>query len=197
MNFLAHAFLSGDNEKILLGNFIGDSVKGKDIDNYSSYIKAGILLHRKIDFFTDTHPLFKQTCQRLYTSHKRYSPVVADMIYDHFLAIHWDKYSSQSLNDFAKHTYFILFNNFLILPPRTQRLLPFIMSSDWLVSYKSFDGLQKRFMGMNRRASFVSNMHVAVDTLKKDYELYEKEFFGLWKDIREFANNEIIQITSF
>ena len=58
MNFLAHLYLSGDDEEQIVGNFIADHVKGKAIESYSDGIRAGIMLHREIDVFTDSHPVF-------------------------------------------------------------------------------------------------------------------------------------------
>ena len=39
MNFLAHLYLSGTNEKILVGNFIGDYVKGRKYEIYEKAIQ--------------------------------------------------------------------------------------------------------------------------------------------------------------
>ena len=47
MNFLAHLYLSGNNEDILFGNFIADAVKGKVIDNYNSTIDINAPLSLK------------------------------------------------------------------------------------------------------------------------------------------------------
>ena len=60
MNYLAHVYLSGSDEFLCIGNFIGDHVKGKAYFDYPETIQNGILLHRKIDYFTDQHFLFKK-----------------------------------------------------------------------------------------------------------------------------------------
>jgi acyl carrier protein phosphodiesterase len=50
MNFLAHIYLSNNDPKIMVGNFIGDFVKGRNFsDRFEPQIARGIALHRLID----------------------------------------------------------------------------------------------------------------------------------------------------
>ena len=93
MNFLAHVFLSGSDEHLILGNLIADAVKGRQFDNYNINVQKGILLHRYIDKFTDTHPIVKQSKQRLENDYKRYSGIIVDIFYDHFLSANFKTYS--------------------------------------------------------------------------------------------------------
>ena len=105
MNFLAHLYLSGDNPKVKVGNFIGDFVKGKNLkDRFEADIARGIGLHREIDWFTDTHSIVKQSKDRLRPKYRHYSGVIVDIFYDHFLAKNWDRYSKQLLPDFAEES---------------------------------------------------------------------------------------------
>src|SRR4051812_25235509 len=127
MNFLAHAYLSGDSEELLIGNFIADAVKGSAINNYSGDIKNGILLHRSIDTFTDQHPVVHQSIVRLRPSYHKYAGVLVDIFYDHFLAKNWKDYSSVELNKFVSHVYRVMQDNFSQLPHRSQELLPYMI----------------------------------------------------------------------
>jgi len=86
MNFLAHLYLSGESEKIMVGNFMADYVKGRKFENYKDEIRKGILLHRSIDSYTDSHPLVSQSGQYFRGTYRKYSAVITDLIYDHFLA---------------------------------------------------------------------------------------------------------------
>ena len=65
MNFLAHIYLSGEDQGITIGNFIADGIKGKKYLSYSEDMQKGILLHRSIDSFTDQHPVVRQSTKRL------------------------------------------------------------------------------------------------------------------------------------
>ena len=97
MNFLAHIYLSGEDEGITIGNFIADGIKGKKYLSYPASIQKGILLHRGIDSFTDSHPTVRQSTARLHENYGHYSGVIVDILYDHFLAKNWEEYHEQDL----------------------------------------------------------------------------------------------------
>ena len=60
MNYLAHATLSFANDSILVGNMISDFIKGKKKFDFPADIQKGIMLHRMIDTYTDTHAATKE-----------------------------------------------------------------------------------------------------------------------------------------
>ncbi len=93
MNYLAHLYLSGSNEDVLVGNYIADGIKGEDKSNYKPGVIKGVQLHKKIDDFTDTHPIFKTSAKRLTENYGHYAWVIVDIYYDHFLANNWNKYT--------------------------------------------------------------------------------------------------------
>ncbi len=191
MNFLAHLKLSGDHEKIMLGNFIADHIRGNKIHHFPQEIIDGIMLHRKIDYYTDHHPAFIQTRTRLHKKYHKYAGVVADIFYDHFLARNWDDYAEISLSHFTSYSYGILLRNYTILPRKTKQILPFIIMQNWLASYGKFDGLSRAFDMMARRAKNKSNMEFAVDDLQADYDLYKADFERFFPDIAAFCEKEL------
>lgn len=176
MNFLSHIYLSGNTTAVLLGNFIGDFVKGKQFENYPKDVQRGILLHREIDFFTDSHPIVTQSKDKLRASQGHYSGVVIDIFYDHFLAANWWDYCSTPLHDFANATYKTLQKNAHWMPPDAQFMLPYMIRDNWLVSYKRLEGIEKVCKGMAQRTKFKSNMANAPIQLKKHYDALEEEF---------------------
>jgi len=188
MNFLAHIYLSGNNEDILFGNFIADAVKGRVMDNYNNAIQQGILLHREIDRFTDTHHIFKKSKNRLQPRYHKFSGVIVDMYYDHFLASNWHMYSNDELEVFVDKAYKILRKKFFLLPTRYKKILPFMIGNNWLVNYAKFNKLQNNFENMAKRTSFESGMENAVIDLKEDYELYKDEFGEFFPEIIRFVN---------
>lgn len=193
MNFLSHIYLSGDSTEILMGNFIGDFVKGRQVKNYPKGIQKGIMLHREIDFFTDNHPIVSLGKDKLRKSQGHYSGVVLDIFYDHFLAANWTNFSSIPLRDFASATYLKLQGNLSLLPPKAQFMLPYMVRDNWLVSYKSIEGIKKACKGMAQRTKFKSNMGAATIQLKQHYNALEEEFNTFFplleKHCEEFINN--------
>lgn len=142
MNHLAHCFLSFGDESLLLGNFIGDFVKGNDWKNYPPTVQQGILLHRTIDSYTDNHPMTDRSVQRIRPFAGRYSPPFVDILYDHLLAIHWEKYADEPFEAFAEKTYLQLENRREEMPPILQERLPKMIAGRFLHGYTVRDGLE-------------------------------------------------------
>ena len=134
MNFLAHIYLSGDNDFIKIGNFMADSIKGDNYNNYPEYIRKGILLHRSIDSFTDLHPVFRKSKHRLHDRYGHYSGVIMDIFYDHFLAKNWQDYHATRLPVYVEDFYLLLKYNFELLPKRVQNFYPYMVSDNWLLT---------------------------------------------------------------
>lgn len=191
MNFLAHLYLSGEDEEIIIGNFIADHVKGRVFEKFSPGIRSGILLHREIDAFTDAHPLWIQSKNRLAPNYRKYAGVITDMFYDHFLSSNWNDYSPENLDVFTRRMYGIIMKRYLILPAKTQRMLPFMAKDNWLKAYGTFAGLGRALNGMARRTPFESGMGNAITDLKKDYGLYEGEFRNFFPELVKFTNTKI------
>jgi acyl carrier protein phosphodiesterase len=187
MNFLAHAFLSGDDDEIILGGFIADHVKGNDKLNYSEKIILGIDLHRNIDSFTDSHPEVEKSKERLRPHFHKYSPVVIDVFYDHFLAKNWNRYSSENFQEYVQSFYRLMELKKEIFPLRTLRMFHLMIQENWLESYKEIEGIHAALSNMARRTRFESNMEQAAAHLQKDYACFENEFFSFFPEVMEFS----------
>jgi acyl carrier protein phosphodiesterase len=141
MNHLAHCFLSFNDEEVLLGNFIGDFVKGQDWRHYAPGVQKGILLHRTIDSFTDNHPMTDRSVARIRAYAGRYAPPFVDILYDHLLAIHWQEYTSESFETFAQRTYRQLENRGADMPEVLRERLPKMLAGQFLHGYTKREGL--------------------------------------------------------
>lgn len=191
MNFLSHLYLAGDSEGLIIGNFIADSVKGSAFDLFSPEIKKGILLHRKIDSFTDSHPIVDQSKQRLREKYKKYSSVIVDIYYDHYLATNWGTYSDIELQKFIQGIYSIIKTNHAILPEKSAHFTKYMLQHNILFAYSKLDGIEQVLCGMDRRASFPSKMEFAIHDLKEHYTLFENEFKLFFPELQEFVKQEI------
>jgi len=195
MNFLAHSHLSGDNKDILFGNFIADSIKGSEFNKFPQDIKTGILLHRKIDSFTDRHDIVRSSIKIIRPYYGKYSGVVVDIFYDHFLATKWEQYHHQRLSEFARNVYLILGKRFKYLPSRNRRMLPFLIAQNWLVGYSNLHDLRKVFGGMDRRTNNHSGMKNAVDQLLEHYKELESHFIKFYPELEEYANKTLLELS--
>jgi acyl carrier protein phosphodiesterase len=187
MNFLAHVFLSGNDQQSMIGNFIADSVKGKEVLTYSPEIQEGIKFHRFIDTYTDSHTTILEAKKIIAPYFGKYNAVVVDIYMDHFLAKDWNAYSNVPLEAFSKSVYSILSTNKSILPARLQEMLPYMLKQDWLSNYAYFHGMEQVFKGMSKRAAFVSHMEDATKVLKIHYIEFQKCFDDFFPDLMKAA----------
>ena len=195
MNFLAHIYLSGDDKLITIGNFMADGIRGKDYKKYPKDIQIGILLHREIDTFTDAHPIVRKSTKRLHKNYSHYSGVIVDILYDHFLAKNWVRYSDVPLAEYVNSFYNTLENNFDVLQLRVQRMMPYMITDNWLLSYASIEGISKVLDGMNRRTNNRSKMNLAVNELEEFYTEFEHEFTMFFEELIKFSK-ETLKILS-
>ena len=191
MNFLSHLYLSGNSEGLIIGNFIADSVKGNAFLNFSPDIQKGILLHRKIDVFTDTHLIVEQSKKRLRQKYRKYASVIVDIYYDHYLAINWGTYSAVSLNDYTQNVYELIQKNTNQLPFKSQEFTKYMVQYNILSAYAELDGIERVLKGMSRRTTFESNMEHAIHDLKEHYVLFENEFKLFFPELQQFVNTQI------
>lgn len=194
MNFLAHIYLSGDNEMITIGNFVADAIRGNKYKLLSPEFQVGVKLHRHIDTFTDAHPIVRQSTKRLHKNYSHYSGVIVDILYDHFLAKNWYKYSDVPLDKYVTDFYECLKEHFDILPERFQKLLPFMIADNWLLSYTEVDGIQRVLDGMNKRTENKSGMNLATKELKEFYTEFEDEFTRFFEELIETSNKKRIEL---
>ncbi len=195
MNYLAHIYLSGDNDLVTIGNFIADGIKGKDYKKYSKDIQVGILLHRHIDTFTDSHKTVRISTKRLHEKYGHYSGIIVDILYDHFLAKNWESYSAMPLDEYTDKFYDALEEHYALLPPRIQKMMPYMIADNWLLSYASIAGISKVLEGMNRRTKNKSGMHKAVIELETFYEEFESEFTAFFTELIAFSKQKLKDLT--
>lgn len=189
MNYLAHLYLSGNKPEIMIGNFIADHLKGSLRNTYDGEILTGIKLHHFIDGFTDSHPVVEQTKSRIRYHFHKYTPVVVDVYYDHFLAANWHDYHHQPLGEYVNNVYLLLDANKTLLPERTNYMLGFMKQENWLAGYKHFENLDRIFKNMSRRTKYENNMQDAVLFLQNDYDLIKKDFELFFEELKSSSTN--------
>ena len=193
MNFLAHLYLSGADPKIMVGNFIGDFVKGRHaMEQFEPTIIKGIELHRAIDEFTDSHPVVTESKNRLRPKYRHYSGVIVDVFYDHFLARNWDQYHQELLPDFADKAYDTIQSFESILPNDVKYMMPYMVKGNWLVNYSKTDGIHRALSGMAHRTPYKSKMDEATVDLVASYELFKAEFDNFFPQLNSFSKEFLL-----
>jgi acyl carrier protein phosphodiesterase len=188
LNYLAHLYLADQTDDSLIGNLLGDFVKGRPGERYSDEIVAGILFHRKIDAFADAHPIMRASRGRIAPRMSRFSGIIVDVCYDHFLARHWRRFSSHDLTAFVQHAYDVLQKNRPILPERLQRILPYMISEDWLGHYIEIKRVGETLDRITRRLTHGERFKGAIVEVEKNYADLESDFLNFFPDLVDYAH---------
>jgi acyl carrier protein phosphodiesterase len=195
MNFLAHAFLSFNDAGILTGNMISDFVKGKKKFDLPEEIQKGIILHRKIDTYTDDHLVNKELKLIFKSSYGLYSSPIMDVLFDHFLATDPNYFDEESLLQFTLQTYLLLDDQQDRFPEKFARMYPYMKTQNWLYHYRSREGVWNSLGGLSRRAKYLHETQTAFNLFEQHYETLRAGYNEFFPDLYEMTRasyNELI-----
>lgn len=184
MNHTAHCLLSFPDEDVLLGNFIGDYVKGKAWQDYPEGIRRGILLHRTIDGFTDNHEAVRASTARVRPFAGRYAAPVVDILYDHLLCRAWDRVVPVPFEEFAQWAYHGLNAKQDWMPQSLRQRLPQMLAGRFLHGYRTREGLEWVLDMFGRRLPEGLNMAGLVPFFFSEIQLFEADFEQFFPDLK-------------
>lgn len=186
MNFLAHLFLSGDDPELLVGNLMGDFVKGRLTGAFPRPIERGIELHRRIDSFAAGNTFFIMSKRRIDGSFGHYRGVLVDLFYDHFLAANWDEYAEVTFSRFIADAYRVVRKNEGILPERLRRIVP-LLFEEWLPSYRETEGIDRVLGRMSARITRPNPLGEGIGELRRHYGDMQRDFRGFFPELLDFT----------
>ncbi len=189
MNYLAHLFFAKNTQFSLLGNLMGDFVKGDVTGLYNTEIIDGILQHRLIDKYTDTHHIVKISKNRISKQRKRFSGIlIIDIFYDHFLSVHWQKYSNENYNDTINYWYKNLnMPTAIDIPKNLQLAIQNMTQHNLLESYLTLDGIEQSVNRVSNRIRFKNNMNGGIEELTNNYKYLEKDFLIFFPQLIQYV----------
>jgi acyl carrier protein phosphodiesterase len=190
LNFLAHTYLSGCNEEVIVGNFMGDYVKGRSYLQFPDQVKKGILIHRDIDTFTDMHPITRRNKLLIAGKYHKYAGIIIDIFYDHFLASLWERFSNLPLNDFVSRTYDLLKRNYKALPSAIKKWFPTFLENNWMMAYQSVGGIELVLERMAANTSLPNHAGFAVQMLSEHYADFQEDFLEFFPLIIHFLEDK-------
>lgn len=192
MNYIVHLFLSEFDDGLVVGNFIGDDIKGKNYLQYSESIQKGILLHRNIDTFTDNHPIIRKSKTLLVPTYNHWSGVLIDIFFGYFLVLNWKKYSNETIKEFAERVHQVLLNSYLDLTPNAQQFLDYIIQYDRIMNFDKIKTVDEVLKSMAGRTNQVSNIENASQDLLFFYEELNQNFNLFLPELIQFTKNKIL-----
>lgn len=188
MNYLAHAFLSKNDEHLLIGNFIADHLRGNDFSAYPQEVVEGILLHRRIDSFTDQHEVFRRSKRIFYDGFEKYSGILVDIYFDHLLAKNFHHFSDINLKNFSGRVYKVYKAHRFMLPTGSDRFLNYVLKNNIYEAYAQTEGIEKVLYHLSHRIGHGVQLDVSIvkfleheSSLSNDFRLFFEEALDVFK----------------
>jgi acyl carrier protein phosphodiesterase len=182
MNYLAHLALSYPSAGLVVGNFIGDHVRNKDLDKFTKEVQLGIDMHRSIDNFTDTHISSINMRKKLFEEYRHISRILVDIYYDHFLAFSFEMMHHQSLEKFNNNVTALLQEHINIMPWSAQAYLRAMQSQNWLLQYSNIDGINVILNKMASRSG-LKPLRMGAKTLERNYDFFKTQFLEFYPEL--------------
>jgi acyl carrier protein phosphodiesterase len=190
--------LSGNDENVIMGNYVADFVKGKLSEErtrtWDPDFVLGLRLHRFIDSYTDTHPLVKDVRHRIALTHGKAASVAVDLFFDHFLARDFSRYSDEMLPGFCKKIYEVIGRNTILIPEDMKGMAQAMVDGRWLETYASEVGIANSINGLARRYPFMSILAGAENDLMVNFDFYEERFQQFFPELSK-ASDEFLKST--
>lgn len=186
MNYLAHTLLGAPDRERIVGQLLGDFAAGMDLERLRPGVRQGVLRHRAIDAFTDTHPIVRSAKARFEPPFRRFAGIIIDVAFDHFLARHFERFSEIPLPDFTLSVYAALDAHGDQLSPRLVEVLPSMTRHDWLASYAHLENVERAFHGLARRVRRENPLLRAIEPVRADYAALERDFEDFFPELLRF-----------
>lgn len=196
MNYLAHLHLAQYCQSQLLGNLLGDFVRGNVQDRFTAEVVEGIHMHRWVDAYTDSHPIVLQAKHLFPESLKRFAPIALDMFWDHCLSRHWSLYHEKPLAEFTREAEQIVqdqqraVRQYTVLPESFVAVNDKMWSGRWLESYQDFENIEFALHRIASRRERLAPLSQCITTLATKYTQFESLFFVFYPQLLNAARNE-------
>jgi len=189
MNWLAHLYLSEPDPAFRLGNLLPDLIPARSLTSLPAEFQKGVGQHRRIDAFTDSHPVVRRSIQRIEPSSRRFGGILCDIFYDHFLARDWASYSSQLLPEFARTIYASFDQYRASIPPDACLLLDQMRTADWLCSYRELAGVSRALERIGSRLRRPVPLAHAISALEHNYDAFHSDFRAFFPELQSHVSS--------
>jgi len=192
MNFLAHSLFGYNDAALITGQFCGDFVRGSDLSGFPSGIELGIRLHRRLDAFTDAHDALKPAKVSLGADKRRVSGIIVDVMFDHWLAVNWSKFSHLSLDEHAGTVQQAIRGHQDHIPDTLARFMRILHNEKILESNADLGAIAITLVRLSRRSPRFANLTMSVaelEPLAAELDVAFTEFYPeLEKSASEFLS---------
>jgi acyl carrier protein phosphodiesterase len=193
MNWLAHVLLSEPSPAFRIGNLLPDLLPRTAVATISPAFQRGMSCHRRIDAFTDSHPVVRHSVQRISAPHRRFAGILVDVFYDHFLSAEWERHCAQPLAEFVAEFYDSFAAHPSELPAETFGILQRMRVENWLGCYQDLAGVELTLARIGRRLRRPIHLGMAVVELEAQYELLRSDFEEFFPQLRAHLESDPVQ----
>jgi acyl carrier protein phosphodiesterase len=194
MNYLAHFHLAGNDPGFIVGALLGDYVKGPIAKQYSAEFLNGIILHRRIDQFSDTHSV-QQTVNKIFPAEfRRYNGIIFDMLCDYFLSNNWPQYDQRQLEDYSANIYQILNDHQHLLPTNAKAFSLRLQQYDLLCAYKNRATIEKTLNSIGNRLSKANPLTELSHNFWARSEELEENFHSFYQQLLSYSQQQKHQL---
>lgn len=190
MNYLAHLYLSGKNAQLLTGNFLGDSLRGAEVQRLPEEIRDGVKLHYFIDQFTDSHPLFHRARRCFEKEFPYYNGVLVDIYFDHLLAEKFEQHTNEELKGFNDFALQILNENKSWFNYKAGMFYQYVLKYNIFVEYAQSNGIIHVLKGLTGRIKNREPLAESYPLFLENKELLDENFTQFWSEIKQAVNKE-------
>ncbi len=188
MNWLAHFVLSPPDERVRLGNWLADLLSPQEQAAIEDpRIREGLALHRRIDLFTDSHPAVIKSRERLPEGSRRFSSILLDVAWDHFLSRDFQRRVGRPLDTFVDEIHSGLVACSPLMSPEAREVRDRMVAEEWLRSYMTLDGYQLTLSRISNRLSPRARSRfdpaAATRHISADYAFFDAAFPELWSGL--------------
>lgn len=188
MNYLAHLCLAQRDRYSIIGNMMGDFRRHVNGMVLPAGVLGGIENHQRVDKFTDSHPEVRRLKGCFSSKRRRYAGIILDMAFDHFLALHWERYSHEPREVFIRHCYSCLADGMDLMPARMQQTVKYMIREDWLGSYRNLSGIEITLDRLARRLRFNNHLGGSVEEVVHNYDSIEEGFQSFFPAVMQHVN---------
>ncbi len=197
MNYLAHLLLSESSPEARIGSLLADftNISNKVLDqHFTPEISKAVIIHREIDQYTDSHEDVSSAIRFFFPKYRHYSRIVIDILFDHFLSVHWNDFCSQNLDSFVECMYRILRNLPDGMPQKFITFVSRLIEYDLLRAYLTLDDLREVFSRVDKRFRYPVGLQSAVEECYQNYNQLDELFLKFFPKLVRFSDKLPVSI---
>jgi len=195
MNHFAHLVLSRPTVESTVGNLLGDFARGVDPATLPAQVRAGLLNHRAVDRFTDSHPLVREMKQSFSRKRRRFAGIALDIYFDYLLLEHWQKFEHRAVGELIAEFYQRMEAGQSLMPGENmRRVTRRMIEYDWFGSYRDLDAIAESLDRVAGRIRFANDFDNAIEELQRNHDFICDGFLAFYPQLQRHVAEQAIEL---